>query len=262
MATMQKPAVRKRTRKTKQEMGEEKIIKDRHIQEHTVPKLEAKTGNQSKALAAMRDGRQLVILSGAAGTGKSMLSAYIAATKLRTNQIDKIILIRSLISTSKSIGAIPGSVNDKLYPVLSPILSHLEYFLGKAYLTYALEKEIIQMMPLEFIRGASFSDSVIIAEEVQNNTPSEIMSLVTRLGENSFLYMTGDKKQNDLRGTTTGIEYVQQIIEKYSLPENSVGWEETEEFVNNTAVITFTNDDVVRSGITKAFVKAFNKEGI
>ena len=109
------------------------------------------------------------------------------------------------------------------------------------------------------VRGRCCSGAT--APTPQNCTPDEVMSLVTRIGEGSFLYITGDKKQNDLKGKITGIEYLQKLITKYSvagtLDEASV-----HQFVSNTGIVEFTNDDVVRSGLTSAFVKAFNKEGI
>ena len=117
---------------------------------------------------------------------------------LKSNRVSKIILVRPMVSTANSLAALPGDVRQKLTPALTPILSHLEKFLGKEYCDYSVDKNIIEMMPLEFLRGASFENSVVIAEEIQNCTPDEVMSLVTRIGEGSFLYITRDKKQNDL----------------------------------------------------------------
>lgn len=253
---------RKRTRRVKVGEGEVKPpVKDRLVPEHKIPLLTAKTGNQKKALKFMEEGRQVVILSGAAGTGKSMLAAFNASKALKSGLVEKIILIRPMVTAGSGIGLLPGTVKEKLSPALAPIISHLEKFLGIPFVKYAMDKSIIEMQPLEFIRGASFENTYIISEEVQNCTPNEIMALVTRIGEGSFLTLTGDRKQNDLRGKVTGVEYLSNIVEKYS-NDTSLGIEESRELQNNVGVVEFTNDDVVRSGITKAFVKAFNKEGV
>ena len=261
MTTMQKPASRRRTRKSKVEDGEEKIIKEKFAEERKIPPLQAKTGNQKIALNYFAEGRQLIILSGAAGTGKSMLAAYQGTVLLRSNKVNKLVLVRPMVSSSNSLGLLPGSVFDKLSPSLAPILGHLEKFLGKPVVEAYLNSGQIELMPLEHLRGASFESSVVIAEEVQNCTPNEMMSLVTRIGEGSFLFVTGDKKQNDLRGKQTGIEYIVHIVEKYS-DEYNQDQESAQELRTNVGIVNFTNDDCVRSGITRAFVKAFNREGI
>lgn len=249
------------TRKAKVLRGEPKPeTKERLEHEHTISPITAKTANQRRALKYFDEGRQLHVLCGAAGSGKSFLAAYYAAKAWRAGKVDQIILIRSLVSTGVSCGSLPGTIQQKLGPALGPIISHLEEFLGAATVKYCLEKEIIKFLPLDFIRGSSWKNKWVIAEEVQNMSVQEAMSLVTRIGEGSTLAITGDGFQNDMKSRQNGIDFLEAVVKKYSANESPLEDECVMEFRGNVGITHFTNDDVVRSGLTKAFVKAFNLE--
>lgn len=253
---------RKNTRKGKLLSQEGKPeSKEKFEEQHKITPLNALTQNQKKAMKAFNDGKQLIILSGAAGTGKSLLSAYYAAKAWREGKVNQIILIRSLVSTGVSCGSLPGDIKQKYGPALAAICAHLEKFLGAATVKYCLEKEIIKFMPLDFIRGSSFENQFLIVEEAQNCTTHEVMSIVTRIGEGSTMVLNGDPVQSDLRirNKVTGIEYISNIVEKYSY-NDAIDEDSQEQLRSNVEFVEFTNDDVVRSGLTKAFVKAFNIE--
>lgn len=255
---------RKKTRKVKQAAVVEKpAVKEKfEHQEWKMPTISAKTANQSRAMQAMAEGKSLVIMEGAAGVGKSLLAAYHASKQLKAKKCDKILLLRPYVATGKDMGSLPGDVSLKLGPYLAPILSHFEKFLGKAYLDYCLDKKIIEFAPLQFIRGSSWEKCICIAEEVQNASVDEMKAVVTRLGEDAQLIFACDNKQHDLRGTT-GVEYIVNIIKKArkERPE-CLNIDEVNELINNVSVIEFTQDDVVRSGLCRSFVKIFNDEEV
>lgn len=231
--------------------------------EPVIERFDPKTENQKKAMKYLEQGRQLTVLAGSAGTGKSMMAAYYAAKAFREGKADQIILIRSLVSTGVSIGSLPGDINLKCGPALAPILSHLEKFLGIKQVQYMLDKQIIKFLPLDFLRGSSFERKFVIAEEVQNITVPEIKSLVTRIGEDCQMVVTGDQYQNDLegKGKKSGLVWLKNLVLKYREESAGLDGQSRNELTTNVGFVEFTNADVVRSGLCKAFVIAFNIEG-
>lgn len=220
-----------------------------------------KTENQAKALRYMEDKKALILLTGSAGTGKSYLAAYYASKLLKGKYIDKVYLVRPYVTTGKTVGLLPGTIREKLAPSLAPILSHFEKFLGKAMLEEEQEGKWkhIEIQALEFIRGNSFENCVVICEELQNATPEEIKALVTRIGEGCQVIVTADPAQHDLKGQS-GITYLLDLVKR-------VRWErpgflnddEIDQFNKNIGVVEFTQHDIVRSGLVRSFVKCFNE---
>lgn len=222
-----------------------------------VTTLTAKTPNQKKALEFLNDNTPIVLLTGSAGTGKSMLAAYRAATQLKSKQIDKIILMRPAVATGNSIGLLPGEIEDKLGPYFRQTLKHLAKFLGAGPMQYALEKGQIEMFPGEYARGNSFEDCIVIAEEAQNYTAEEFEMMFTRLGENCQMIFTGDTKQHDLRGdsglkTTLALVRKMQEYQPFYLDDDDY-----DEFLDGFGIVEFKPEDVVRHGLTKALVKIY-----
>lgn len=222
-----------------------------------VPHLEAKTQNQRTAIEYLVDGYPVVFLTGSAGTGKSMLAAWRAAVLLQSKKIDKLFLVRPAVAVGKSIGLLPGEIEEKLGPYFAQTIAHLERFLGKAYVAYALEKKIIEMKPVEYLRGMSFEDCMVICEEVQNFTAEEMEMMLTRIGDGCTMVFTGDTKQHDLKGKSglvSAIELIDKMLQNH--PEYMTD-EELDDLDDGIAIVRFTPDDVVRSGLTKALVKMF-----
>ena len=221
------------------------------------PKFVPANNNQKIALGMMREGRSVIFLAGSAGVGKSMLAAYYAAEQLRLKKVEKVYLIRPAVAVGKSIGLLPGEISDKLRPYFAQTLAHLEKFMGKGFLKYCLEKQVVEMKPSEFLRGMSFERCICIAEESQNYTKDEFECVLTRLGEGACLILTGDEKQHDLRGASglhQTLEMLERIVEEqphYLLDED------LDEMDSKIGVVRFTPDDVVRSGLTRAFVKMY-----
>lgn len=219
--------------------------------------LSAKTPNQKLALSYLNSGTPIVLLTGSAGTGKSLLAAYRAATQLRNKSIDKVILMRPAVATGKSIGLLPGEVNEKLGPYFRQTLIHLGRFLGQGHMTYALEKGQIEMFPVEYARGNSFENCIVIAEEAQNFDAAEFEMMFTRLGENCQMIFTGDTKQHDLKGDSglkTTLKLISHVREYQPFYLDDSDYDH---IMDDIGIVEFKPEDVVRSGLTRAFVKLY-----
>jgi phosphate starvation-inducible PhoH-like protein len=222
-----------------------------------IQRLEPKNNNQRKAIEYLTAGKSVVFLTGSAGTGKSMIAAWHAATQLRGKAVKKVFLVRPAVSVGKSIGLLPGEIDEKLGPYFAQTLSHLQTFLGAGYLTYCREKKVIEMKPVEYLRGMSFEDCIVIAEEVQNFTAEEMEMMLTRLGQNCTIIFTGDTKQHDLRGDS-GLDVTLKLLDRIlqTHPEY-MEHEDMDELDDGIGVVRFKPEDVVRSGLTRAFVKLY-----
>lgn len=229
---------------------------------HVVPAkpitLSPKTNAQSKALTYLEEGRSVVVLKGSAGTGKSMLAAYRAASLLRTKTVKKVYLVRPAVSVGKSVGLLPGEIKDKLAPYFAQTLIHLGKFLGQGYLNYCTEQSNdIEMIPVEYLRGRSFEDCVVIAEEVQNFTHEEMEMMLTRIGNNCTIIFTGDTKQHDLKGES-GLDAMLNLYNRMMQTQPEYLDEDDIDILDDeVGVVEFGPDDVVRSGLTKAFVRIY-----
>jgi phosphate starvation-inducible PhoH-like protein len=188
-------------------------------------------------------GDPCVICTGAAGTGKTFLASSVAAKDLAEKRIERIILSRANVSTGKSLGAFPGTVEDKMAPWLLPITDVLRKQLGGGFYDHAVKTGAISIQPLETIRGRSFDNSIVLMDEAQQLTIEELKAVCTRIGEDSKLFLMGDRAQRDVN--TDGLKWLGDLVEKHNLP---------------ISYHTFTSDDIVRSGLCKTFVKAFEAE--
>lgn len=169
----------------------------------------------------------LIIATGPAGTGKTMLPCIQGESHVRNGLYNRVILTRPLVSVaSESIGHLPGNVNEKL----SPWMNHM--------LDYCMDYDNIDTIPLGFMRGATWNDAWIIADEMQNSTPSQMKTLLTRVGENSTVVVTGDLSQSDIDGRN-GLD---DLLQKIKLDEHRY------KYVNH---ITFDIDDIMRSDFVK-----------
>jgi phosphate starvation-inducible PhoH-like protein len=227
------------------------------VQQATTPRFEAKNPNQKLALSMLKEGRSVIFLAGSAGVGKSMIAAYHAATQLKAKKIEKVYLVRPAVSVGKSIGLLPGTISEKMTPFFAQTLAHLAKFMGSGYLKYCLEKEIVVMLPAEYMRGMSLEGCICISEESQNFTKDEFEMVLTRMGQGAQIIFTGDQKQHDLRGLS-GIEETLDLLDrmKQEQPRYLLD-EDLEEINSNIGVVRFTPDDVVRSGLTRALVKMY-----
>lgn len=262
---MSKQAVRNRRTKVELDLVKpqtkqkflEAAVEIENQQQAPVPRLEAKNQNQKLALAMFKECRSVIFLAGSAGVGKSLLAAWHTATQLKAKKIEKVYLVRPAVAVGKSIGMLPGTVEEKLQPYFAQTLTHLAKFMGAGYLKYCLEKEVVQMFPAEYLRGMSMENCIVIIEEGQNFTKDEFEMVLTRLGEGGQIVCTGDQKQHDLRGLS-GLEETLELIERISQEQPEYLTDsDLDELSNSVGVVRFTPDDVVRSGLTRALVKVY-----
>jgi len=256
-------APRKRTRAVKVSNGDPHSPKEKFVSAEGIPAMSVKTtlsprgDNQKKLLAYLREGRKIVFGMGVAGSGKSLISAYYASELLRTKKVEKIFLVRANVHCGKSVGMLKGDLDQKLFPFLAQTLTHLEKFLGKTFVNYCLEKKVIELCAVEYMRGTSFENCFVICEESQGLTEDEFEMMMTRVGENAQLCFTGDQRQVDLK-ETTGLAKTLAHIEKVKKerPEY-LDTEDMNEFLTNMGVVTFTFEDVQRSKMVKALTKMY-----
>lgn len=210
-----------------------------------VVNLVALNDNQKLYINALKTHQQIIVL-GPSGTGKTFVAATYAANLYLQKKIDKIIITRPAVSVGKSLGALPGTLEEKFGPWLSPVLSVLEEQLGKNVVETGIKNGNIQMAPLEYMRGSSFKDAFILADESQNLDIAQFKMLVTRIGENCTLVMNGDVRQSDIK-EQSGLSKAIHLAKKYSI---------------DACVVEFGIEDVVRSDICRQWLEAFYGEGM
>lgn len=234
---------KRRSRATKPE----KVVKDKFKEEReamirpVVPKNE----NQAKMIESINK-NMVTIAKGSAGTGKTFISASVLSNMYLKGEIDNIIVMRPAVRMGTQTGHWPGTLEEKLTPLLLPILSVIRKRIGE--LKYAAEiGKSIKIHSLEAVRGMSFDGrTAVIIDEAQNCVPDEIRSAMTRLEEGSKMILIGDDKQLDLR-SVSGLVYLTDIVKKHRIP--------------SCGVVEFTTEDIVRSGLVRRFVEIFEKEG-
>lgn len=204
-----------------------------------------KNDKQAEYIDYLRKYNQ-VIVTGCAGTGKTYISSTYAAKLYATGQIEKIILTRPNVSSGRSLGFFPGSMEEKMAPWVIPFTDVLQKALGGEVYNIARKKGNIDIVPFEVMRGRTFDNAFIILDEAQNTSVHEIKMFLTRIGEESKVVINGDIKQSDLK-INSGLKTIIDIIKKHSM---------------NIPIVEFTVDDIVRSSICAEWVKVFDKEGI
>lgn len=159
----------------------------------------AMNDNQQLALNSLRE-KTLTILTGPPGTAKTLLSIYVACERLQKRLIDKIYYIKPIVDTpgEKGIGYLPGKENEKLEPHIASLRDALAVFMVKGKADYLVDKKIIEFLPIEHLRGRSLHRCAIIADEMQNATSHSVLTILTRLGDNSTIALLGDIVQRDL----------------------------------------------------------------
>lgn len=209
-------------------------------------KLIGKTKTQIEYLKALSR-YPLVVARGSAGTGKTFLAVGHACKLFQEGKIDRIVMTRPTEPTGRSIGYFSGSITEKLNPWLSQMLFYMVKFLGnQAVVDLMIKRNELELIPIEVIRGRSFENSCVIADEMQNANINILKCISTRVGENSQLIVLGDQSQSDLK--TNDFDIFANLLIKHKIPD--------------TEVITFTVDDCVRSDLCGNLIRMFAYEKI
>ncbi len=200
-----------------------------------------KTANQRKYLEAIQD-HDLTFGIGPAGTGKSYLSVAMAVQALFSKQVSRIILTRPAVEAGEKLGFLPGDLQDKVDPYLRPLYDALFDLVDAEKVTKMLEKRIIEVAPLAFMRGRSLNDSFIILDEAQNTTGEQMKMFLTRIGFGSKVVVTGDKTQIDLpRGQRSGLLEAERVLQN----------------IDEIEFVYFDKRDVVRHRLVQLIVEAY-----
>jgi len=159
---------------------------------------------------------QIVIITGRAGSGKSLVGAITALDFLNKKMCDKILVTRSAIEVGKSLGYLPGNLDEKFNPYMEALIENLYKCWDKAKVDELVTKKQIDALPVQFIRGKTIDD-ILIVEESQNLTKQEMLAVLTRLGKTGKIIINGDNEQQDTRESLTGLSYAIELSKK--IPE-------------------------------------------
>ena len=186
----------------------------------------------------------MIFAVGPAGTGKTYLSIALAVRALKEKNVKKIILSRPAVEAGEKLGFLPGDMKDKIDPYLQPLYDALEDMIPAVKLQEMMEKHVIQIAPLAFMRGRTLNDAVVILDEAQNTTSAQLRMFLTRMGWNAKMIITGDMTQVDLpRGTQSGLREALGILGG----------------VEGISVVNLTQTDIVRHKLVTKIVKAYEK---
>ena len=204
--------------------------------------IKSRSANQQKLIDAY-DKDDMIFAVGPAGTGKTYLSIALAVKALKEKTAKKIILSRPAVEAGEKLGFLPGDMKEKIDPYLQPLYDALEDMIPAVKLQDMMEKHIIQIAPLAFMRGRTLSDAVVILDEAQNTTPAQIRMFLTRMGSNTKMIITGDTTQIDLpRDQKSGLKEALSILNG----------------VEGIAVVDLQKEDIVRHKLVTRIVKAYD----
>ena len=205
--------------------------------------IKARTANQQKLIDAYKQ-NDMVFAVGPAGTGKTYLSIALAVKALKEKAAKKIILSRPAVEAGEKLGFLPGDMRDKIDPYLQPLYDALEDMLPQVKLQDMMEKNIIQIAPLAFMRGRTLNDAVVILDEAQNTTPAQIRMFLTRMGWNTKMVITGDMTQIDLPHSQKS-----GLIEALHILNN----------VEGIGIVNLDRSDIVRHKLVTRIVNAYEQ---
>ena len=205
--------------------------------------IKCKTAGQRRYVKAMRD-NSVVIAVGPAGTGKTYLAVALAVTAYKNHEVDKIILTRPAVEAGERLGFLPGDLQTKVDPYLRPLYDALQEMFGVENYAKLLEKGVIEVAPLAYMRGRTLSNAYIILDEAQNTTKEQMKMFLTRMGEGSKIVVTGDVTQIDLPiSVKSGLKDCIEVLDG----------------VEDIQVVRLSHKDVVRHKLVQDIVNAYER---
>ncbi len=205
--------------------------------------IKAKTIGQKSYVDSIKK-NEIVFGVGPAGTGKTYLAVAMAVSAFKTKQVEKIILTRPAVEAGESLGFLPGDLQSKVDPYLRPLYDALQEMFGLESYQKLIEKGVIEIAPLAYMRGRTLNNAFIILDEAQNTTKEQMKMFLTRMGEGSRMVITGDVTQIDLpKGKKSGLTHATAILKN----------------IDGIGIIKLTAKDVVRHSLVMKIIKAYSK---
>lgn len=219
------------------------IQKDVVAQTRRGETVRARTFRQRQYIKALR-ANDLVFCSGPAGTGKTFLAAMVGVQALMNDEYERLILTRPAVEAGERLGFLPGDLQQKVNPYLRPLYDALHELIDPERIPSLMERGVIEVAPLAYMRGRTLNNAFVILDEAQNTTPAQMKMVLTRLGFKSRMVVTGDTTQTDLGvGQTSGLDVAQKILHA----------------VEGIAFCKFTQADVVRHPLVQRIVAAYEQ---
>ena len=211
-------------------------------------RLTPKTRSQETYIDLLTDPKKIIVFAtGPAGTGKTMLAVLAALQAFRAGECSRIVITRPAVGVDdEKHGFLPGDLNAKMEPWTRPIIDYVQEYYRPVEVTKMLEEQQIEISPLAFMRGRTFKNAWIIADEMQNATPSQMKMLLTRLGEGSKIVVTGDTRQADRNDADNGLLDFKRLVESYRKCEYVSG-------------VEFTGRDVMRHPAVLEVLKIYKE---
>jgi phosphate starvation-inducible protein PhoH and related proteins len=206
--------------------------------------IKPKTVNQQRLVDLVKD-NDLVFALGPAGTGKTYISVALAVKALKNKTVKKIIITRPAVEAGENLGFLPGDLKEKIDPYLRPIYDGLHDMIPHEKLQYYMEREIIEIAPLAYMRGRTLNNAFILLDEAQNTTPMQMKMFLTRMGPDSKMIITGDTTQIDLPGRQrSGLKEAIRILQN----------------VKGIGFIELSEKDVVRHRLVRDIIEAYHRD--
>jgi phosphate starvation-inducible PhoH-like protein len=206
--------------------------------------IKAKTVNQQKLVDQVNE-NDLVFALGPAGTGKTFISVAMAVRALKSKHVKKIIITRPAVEAGENLGFLPGDLKEKIDPYLRPIYDALNDMIPYEKLQYYMEREIIEIAPLAYMRGRTLNNAFILLDEAQNTTPMQMKMFLTRMGPDSKMIVTGDTSQIDLpRNQRSGLKEAVRILTD----------------VKGIGFVELSEKDVVRHRLVRDIIDAYSRD--
>lgn len=206
--------------------------------------IKAKTVNQQKLVDQVKD-NDLVFALGPAGTGKTFISVAMAVRALKNKQVKKIIITRPAVEAGENLGFLPGDLKEKIDPYLRPIYDALNDMIPHEKLQFYMEREIIEIAPLAYMRGRTLNNAFILLDEAQNTTPMQMKMFLTRMGPDSKMIVTGDTSQIDLpRNQRSGLKEAIRILND----------------MKGIGFVELSEKDVVRHKLVRDIIEAYTRD--